>query len=71
MANDFLPILIQINALVWGVMAAVFWYKAGQVTIDIQSPSEDIAKLRRETSEPDQFTVNFNYLVRRVQRRER
>jgi L-fuculose-phosphate aldolase len=34
-------------------------------------PPEDIAKLRRETTEPDQFTVNFNYLARRVQRRER
>jgi L-fuculose-phosphate aldolase len=34
-------------------------------------PAEDIARLRRETTEPDQFIVNFNYLARRVQRRER
>jgi len=34
-------------------------------------PSDDIAKLRRETTEPDQFAVNFNYLARRVQRQGR
>jgi L-fuculose-phosphate aldolase len=34
-------------------------------------PPDDIAKLRRETTEPDQFAVNFNYLARRVQRHER
>jgi len=31
----------------------------------------DIEKLRQEVSQPEQFAINFNYLVRRVQRRER
>ena len=34
-------------------------------------PPADIAKLKQETSEPDQFVINFNYLVRRVNRRNR
>jgi L-fuculose-phosphate aldolase len=34
-------------------------------------PAEDVAKLKRETTEPDQFAINFNYLARRVTRRER
>jgi L-fuculose-phosphate aldolase len=34
-------------------------------------PPEDVAKLKRETTEPDQFAINFNYLARRVTRRER
>jgi L-fuculose-phosphate aldolase len=34
-------------------------------------PRADIEKLRQEISQPEQFVVNFDYLVRRVQRRER
>ena len=34
-------------------------------------PPADIAKLKQETSEPDQFVINFNYLVRRVNRRDK
>ena len=33
-------------------------------------PRADIEKLRQEVSQPEQFVVNFDYLVRRVQRRE-
>jgi L-fuculose-phosphate aldolase len=33
-------------------------------------PRADIEKLKGEISQPEQFVVNFNYLVRRVQRRE-
>jgi len=33
-------------------------------------PRADIEKLKREISQPEQFVVNFNYLARRVQRRE-
>ncbi len=33
-------------------------------------PSADIAKLRHDISRPEQFAINFDYLVRRVQRRE-
>jgi len=32
-------------------------------------PRPDIEKLRQEISQPEQFVVNFDYLVRRVQRR--
>ena len=34
-------------------------------------PRAEIEKLKTEISQPEQFVVNFNYLVRRVQRRER
>jgi L-fuculose-phosphate aldolase len=33
-------------------------------------PAEDIARLRHDLSRPDQFIVNFDYLVRRLKRRE-
>jgi L-ribulose-5-phosphate 4-epimerase len=32
-------------------------------------PPEDIAKLKGELSQPEQFQINFDYLVRRVKRR--
>ena len=32
-------------------------------------PREDIAKLRHEISQPQQFVINFNYLARRLQRK--
>jgi L-fuculose-phosphate aldolase len=32
-------------------------------------PRADIDKLKREISQPEQFVINFNYLVRRVQRK--
>jgi L-fuculose-phosphate aldolase len=32
-------------------------------------PAEDIARLKHDISRPDQFVVNFNYLVRRLERR--
>jgi L-fuculose-phosphate aldolase len=32
-------------------------------------PREDIAQLKYDVSRPDQFIVNFNYLVRRLKRR--
>jgi L-fuculose-phosphate aldolase len=33
-------------------------------------PADDIAKLKREISQPEQFQINFDYLVRRVKRRK-
>lgn len=33
-------------------------------------PADDVAKLKHEISRPEQFVVNFDYLVRRVKRRE-
>jgi L-ribulose-5-phosphate 4-epimerase len=34
-------------------------------------PRADIEKLRQEISQPEQFMINFDYLARRVQRREK
>jgi hypothetical protein len=34
-------------------------------------PRGDIEKHRREISEPEQFIINFNYLVRRLGRLKR
>ena len=31
-------------------------------------PADDIAQLKHDISRPDQFVVNFNYLVRRLER---
>jgi L-fuculose-phosphate aldolase len=33
-------------------------------------PTADVAKHRHEVSQPDQFAINFDYLARRVKRRE-
>ena len=33
-------------------------------------PEDDVRKLQHDISRPDQFAVNFDYLVRRVKRRE-
>jgi L-ribulose-5-phosphate 4-epimerase len=37
---------------------------------DTEFPRADIERLRQEISQPEQFVVNFDYLARRVQRRE-
>jgi L-fuculose-phosphate aldolase len=34
-------------------------------------PRDDIDKLKHDISRPDQFVVNFDYLVRRAKRREK
>jgi L-fuculose-phosphate aldolase len=34
-------------------------------------PREDIEKLKQQISQPEQFVINFDYLARRVQRREK
>jgi L-fuculose-phosphate aldolase len=34
-------------------------------------PRADIEQLRRDIGRPDQFVVNFDYLVRRVQQRRK
>ena len=33
-------------------------------------PKADVEQLKKEISQPDQFVVNFDYLVRRAKRRE-
>ena len=39
-------------------------------TVAPEFPEGDIAQLRHDISRPDQFQVNFDYLVRRVKRRQ-
>ena len=34
-------------------------------------PAKDIEQLKHDISRPEQFVVNFNYLVRRAKRREK
>jgi L-fuculose-phosphate aldolase len=41
---------------------------AGDVALEF--PSADIEKLRHDISQPEQFAVNFDYLVRRLRRQE-
>jgi L-fuculose-phosphate aldolase len=41
---------------------------AGDLTPEF--PRADIEKLKHDISRPEQFTINFDYLVRRVKRRE-
>ena len=49
--------MIQMVAEATGILAPEF-------------PRADIEKLKKDISRPDQFVVNFDYLVRRLQRRE-
>jgi L-fuculose-phosphate aldolase len=34
-------------------------------------PPDDVAKFKQEIGQPEQFRINFDYLARRVARRER
>jgi hypothetical protein len=34
-------------------------------------PASDLAQLKHDISRPDQFAINFDYLVRRAKRLER
>lgn len=49
--------MIQMVAEATGILAPEF-------------PRADIEKLKQDISRPDQFVVNFEYMVRRLQRRE-
>ncbi|HVG51012.1 MAG TPA: class II aldolase/adducin family protein, partial [Xanthobacteraceae bacterium] len=37
-------------------------------TLAPEFPPEDVAQLKHEIGQPDQFVINFDYLVRRVKR---
>jgi L-fuculose-phosphate aldolase len=51
--------------------AAMIQLATEAVTLDgPQFPPDDIERLKNEISRPDQFIVNFDYLARRVKRRE-
>src|SRR6476646_1504988 len=61
------------------VIRAIMFEDAAQVQVlaeaagDIapEFPKADIEQLKHDISRPDQFAVNFDYLVRRAKRRER
>jgi L-fuculose-phosphate aldolase len=61
------------------VVGVIMLENAAQVQMIVEAagdpapdfPADDIEKLKFEVSRPEQFVINFDYLVRRVQRRER
>ena len=50
-----------------GAMVQLLAEAAGEVAPEF--PRDDIEKLKHDISRPEQFAVNFDYLVRRVKRR--
>jgi L-fuculose-phosphate aldolase len=52
-----------------GAMVQLVAEAAGELAPEF--PRADIEKLKHDISRPDQFAVNFDYLVRRVKRREK
>ncbi len=58
------------------VVAAIMLENAAMVQLTVEAagdvapefPPDDIAKLKSQISQPEQFQVNFDYLVRRVKR---
>jgi L-fuculose-phosphate aldolase len=60
------------------VIGVIMFEKAAMIQLAVEAtgaaapefPREDIAKLKHEISRPEQFTINFDYLARRVKRRE-
>jgi L-ribulose-5-phosphate 4-epimerase len=59
------------------VVSAIMLEDAAQIQLMVDAagdsapefPPDDIAKFKREIGQPEQFTINFDYLVRRLQRR--
>jgi len=59
------------------VVGVIMLENAAQVQLMVEAaggpqpefPADDIAKLKREVGAPEQFKINFDYLVRRVKRR--
>jgi hypothetical protein len=58
--------VIGIIMLENGAMVQLLVEAAGEAAPEF--PREDIEKLKHDISRPDQFVVNFDYLVRRVKR---
>jgi L-fuculose-phosphate aldolase len=60
------------------VICAVMLENAAMIQLAVEAagdaapefPPEDITKLKGEIGQPEQFQVNFDYLVRRVKRRK-
>jgi L-fuculose-phosphate aldolase len=61
------------------VVATIMMENAAQIQMITEAagdpakefPADDVAKLKHEISRPEQFVVNFDYLVRRVKRLEK
>lgn len=61
------------------VIGVIMFERAAMIQMTVEAtgtpapefPREDIAKLKHEISRPEQFTINFDYLVRREKRQER
>jgi L-fuculose-phosphate aldolase len=59
------------------VVSAIMLEDAAQIQLMVDAagepapefPPDDIAKFKREIGQPEQFTINFDYLARRVTRR--
>jgi L-fuculose-phosphate aldolase len=59
------------------VVGAIMLENAAMVQLAVEAAGdpalefspEDLAKLKSEIGQPEQFWINFDYLVRRVQRR--
>jgi L-fuculose-phosphate aldolase len=49
-----------------GAMVQLLAEAAGDVAPEF--PREDIKKLKHDISRPEQFVINFDYLVRRLKR---
>jgi L-fuculose-phosphate aldolase len=59
--------VIGIIMLENGAMVQLLAEAAGEVAPEF--PREDIERLKRDISQPEQFQINFDYLARRVKRR--
>jgi L-fuculose-phosphate aldolase len=61
------------------VISALMLENAAQIQMIVEAagnpgpefPARDIAQLQRDISRPEQFVINFDYLVRRAQRKRR
>jgi L-fuculose-phosphate aldolase len=59
------------------VVSTIMLENAAQIQLLVEAageaatefPPDDIAKFKREIGQPEQFTINFDYLARRVKRR--
>jgi L-fuculose-phosphate aldolase len=61
------------------VIRTIMFENAAQIQLIMEAagdtapefPTKDIEQLKHDVSRPEQFTINFDYLVRRVRRREK
>lgn len=71
-------LVIATGSIAETAVGAIMFENAAQIQLITEAaggpapefPREDIEKLKHDISRPEQFQVNFDYLVRRVKRRE-